>query len=288
VGGCTECAQKGGCDDRKGEMMTAIAEALAALYPTRTWGERDDEQAFGGGVTLDEGRRLAAAIEQRLGTAAVHKPGGTDEYCDYVYVLCLGRSPSLIELRERAAAPYPPALHQAAADAGGDDDGVDLRVPGGALRDVYLRVALSSLARFAAVQEVVITAHDDHGELVICETPRTGVFAPSLLPRFRKLVSVLAEAGWRHLDFGDMTQPPDGFHAGDYAARYTGVPVIANYLFYPQPCSAVTTVVAPGAPAAVPALRDGQPALPTPGCLRQPPVASLPTLAAPLRVSSSR
>ena len=30
-------------------------------------------------------------------------PGGVEEYCDYVYVLCLGRTPSLVEVREHRA-----------------------------------------------------------------------------------------------------------------------------------------------------------------------------------------
>jgi len=44
-GGCTSCGNKGGCDSRKHDMMAAIDEALARIYPTRRWAERDDEAA---------------------------------------------------------------------------------------------------------------------------------------------------------------------------------------------------------------------------------------------------
>jgi hypothetical protein len=69
------------------------------------------------------------------------------------------------------------------------------------------------------------------------------VFDPVLLPRFQKLVAVLAEHGIRHLDFGEIAEPPPGFDPGDYGALYGGEPAVANYLFYPQPCSSITTTV---------------------------------------------
>ena len=40
--GCTNCKSKTGCDHRKGEMLEQVDQALARLYPTRTWGEPDD------------------------------------------------------------------------------------------------------------------------------------------------------------------------------------------------------------------------------------------------------
>jgi hypothetical protein len=67
-----------------------------------------------------------------------------------------------------------------------------------------------------------------------------------LLPRFQQLVAVLAELEIRHLDFGEMTQPPPGFDAGEYGDRYGGAPTVANYFFYPQPASAITTTVIAG------------------------------------------
>jgi hypothetical protein len=111
--------------------------------------------------------------------------------------------------------------------------------------ELYLRVALSTVARFAAVQQVAMRGRREGEALVITEVPRTGVFDPVLLKRFQGLVAVLAEHDVRNLDFGEMLEPPPGFDAGDYAARYGGAPSVANYLFFPQPASAVTTSILP-------------------------------------------
>jgi hypothetical protein len=225
-GGCTECGNKGGCDHRKGAMMTAIEDALLRLYPGRRWADRDEEAAFRGGVTRGEGVRLAELLAPRLKAMALFRPGDADEYCDYVYVLCLGRTPSIAEIRDGLVSA--PALE---AEAGAPVD------------ELYLRVALSTLARFAGVQQVAMRMTRDQGTLVITESPRGGVFDPILLRRFQSLVAVLAELDIRHIDFGEILQPPEGYDPGDYAERYAGAPTVANYLFYPQPSSAVTTTL---------------------------------------------
>jgi hypothetical protein len=230
--GCTDCGKKGGCDSRKHGMFAAIDETLARLYPTRRWAERDEEAGFGAGVSPDEGRAVARALASRLEALAVYRPGTAEETCDYVYVLCLGRTPSLFEIREGLAAP----------------------VEEGELDELYLRVALSTVARFAGVQQVAMhAARDSDGKLVITEAPRTGVFDPVLLKRFQALVAVLAQHDIRHLDFGEIVQAPEGFDPGDYAQRYGGAPAVANYLFFPQPSSTVTTSVVTnaGAPTTV-------------------------------------
>jgi hypothetical protein len=215
-------------------MFAAIDEMMARLYPTKRWAERDEEAAFRAGVGSQQGQALAATLAARLKALAVFRPGTAEEYCDYVYVLCLGRTPSLVEIRE--------GLAPAAAE-------------GEVIDELYLRVALSTVARCAGVQQVAMRlerlpapggAGTGAGELVITEVPRTGVFDPVLLKRFQTLVAVLAEMDIRHIDFGEIMEPPAGFDAGDYAERYSGQPTIANYLFYPQPCSAVTTTVLDG------------------------------------------
>jgi hypothetical protein len=222
--GCTDCGRKGGCDHRKGDMFAAMDEALLRLYPSRRWGERDEAAAFRAGVA-SAGPLLADRLSRRLEAMSLFRPGTPDEYCDFVYVLCFGRTPSLIEVREGTAAPEA-------------EDHID---------ELYLRVALSSVAPFAAVQQVAMSLRrSDAGEVVIAEAPRTGVFDPVLLPRFQKLVAVLAELDIRHLDFGEMTQPPPDFDAGDYGDLYGGAPTVANYFFYPQPASAITTTVIAG------------------------------------------
>jgi hypothetical protein len=225
--GCTECGRKGGCSAHKAGMFAAIDEALGRLYPSRNWAERDEEAGFGAGVGAAEGQAIARALGVRLKAQAIHRPGTAEETCDYVYVLCVGREPSLLEVRE--------GLVDAAALTFDQVEDVD---------ELYLRVALSSVARFAAVQQVAMRAARDGGALVLTEAPRAGVFDPILLPRFRSLVAVLAEHDVRHVDFGEIIEPPEGFDPGDWAGRYGGgAPAVANYLFYPQPPSAVTTVV---------------------------------------------
>jgi hypothetical protein len=64
--GCTNCGNKGGCDSRKHGMFAAIDEALARLYPTRRWDERDDAVAMEEGVGPEQGQALAAAIAERM------------------------------------------------------------------------------------------------------------------------------------------------------------------------------------------------------------------------------
>jgi hypothetical protein len=226
-GGCTECKNKGGCDHRKGAMMTAVEEALVRLYPGQRWDDRDEQAAFRGGVSRAQGARLAELLAPRLKAMALFCPGGAEEYCDFVYVLCMGRTPSIIEIREGGA-------------AAGDSEAADGEPP---VEELYLRVALSSIVPFAGVQQVTMRMSRAGRELLITEAPRAGVFDPILLARFQSLVAVLAELDIRHVDFGEIIEPPAGFDPGDYAERYAGLPNVANYLFYPQPCSAVTTTL---------------------------------------------
>jgi len=240
-GGCTNCGQKGGCDSRKHGMFEAIDDALARLYPTRRWGERDDLAALEEGIAREEGEALAGEVARRMGTAVVFRPGEPEEWCDYVYVLCLGRTPCIAELRA--------SLELDALDPNGVSgarehwpEGVE---DGGAegLEELYLRVALSSVARFAGVQEVAMTMRRQDDELLVTETARSGVFNPILLPRLQALVACLARADIRHLDFGEIVEAPEGFDPGDHAIRFGAAPVIANYLFYPQSPTAITTVL---------------------------------------------
>jgi hypothetical protein len=232
--GCTSCGRKGGCDHRKGVMFAAIDEAMARLYPTRRWGER--ALAAEAGVDLGLGQQLADRLARRLGAVAVYLPGGPEEYCDYIYVLCLGRAPCLVELRERGAG----------ARAGLADTG---EVEGAAIEELYLRVCLSAVAPFAAVQQLALRGTRAGDTLLIEEHLRAGVFDPLLLPRFRSLVATLAELAVTHLDFGEIAEVPAGFDPGDYGERYGGAPALANYLFYPQPCASITTTLVPLPPA---------------------------------------
>jgi hypothetical protein len=227
--GCTDCGRKGGCDSRKHGMFAAVDEALERLYPTRRWGERDEDAALDAGFTPEEGEELARALATRMGTSTLFRRGDTTEWCDYIYVLCLGRTPSIAEIREGRA--------DARMDATVETDS-EVQ-----LDERYLRIALSGLARFAGVQEVAMTLDRNGADLIITERARSGVFDPILLPRFQALVAVLAERDIRHLDFGEIVEAPADFDPADYPERFGAAPVIANYLFYPQPPTTVGTVV---------------------------------------------
>ncbi len=246
MGGCTNCAAKTGCSHRKGDMFSALDEALARLYPTRTWGQPDDLARFGAGIDEADGVALAEELAAELSASTFFRPGDDDEYCDYIYILCVGREPCLVQLRD-GEVPVPDEL---ASD------------PTAAVREQYLRVCLSQMARMAGVQQVAMQldrAVDDGGarggsapagsggsavggglaELgdgyVIREQPRAGVFDAPLLRRFQRLVALLPAYDILHLDFGEISAPPPGFAPGDYQRLYGGEPHTSNYVFYPQP-----------------------------------------------------
>ena len=82
MGGCTNCVGKSGCTDRKGTMLEQVARVLARLYPTRRWGEPDDEQRYGFGICEHDGEALAAELAQALDASTFYCAGAEDEYCD--------------------------------------------------------------------------------------------------------------------------------------------------------------------------------------------------------------
>jgi hypothetical protein len=210
------CARAGGCGTRKGGQRALIARALARLYPTGTWGELDDEARFRRGLGRGGALRLARGASEALKAPTLLVEGGPDELCDFLYVLCVGREPGLIAVREGREALEPGA------------EELDVR-------ERYLRVALSSLARLAAVQEVEVTLERDGGQLWIREAPRAGVYDPILLKRFQKLVDLVGAHGAAHLDMGLLDAEPVGMEGAAYQARYGRAPRIVNYLFYPSP-----------------------------------------------------
>ena len=231
--GCTDCGRKGGCDSRKHGMFAAVDEALARLYPTRRWGERDETAALGAESRRGRGSRWPRRSRRASGhwrcfVPAIRTNGATTSTC----CASVGRPPSIIEIREGLAAEP-------------DQDLLEQQEQQEQIDERYLRVALSGLACFAGVQEVAMTLRRQGDDLVITERARGGVFDPVLLPRFQALVAVLAEHDIRHLDFGEIVEPPAGFDPADYADRYGAEPVIANYLFYPQPPTTISTVVLP-------------------------------------------
>jgi len=227
VGGCTNCAGKADCEDRKGTMFEQVERALRRLYPTRRWGEPDDEQRFGQGICEHDGEALAEELAQELRGSTFYRAGGDDEYCDYIYVLCMGREPSLVQIRD-GDAPVPEEFG---------------REP---IEELYLRVCLSNMTRMAGVQQTAMTLEREGGEFTITERPRPGVYDAPLLHRFQRLVAILPAYDITHLDFGEISAPPTGYAHGDYGALYGSEPHTANFLFYPQPSNMVSTIVIRG------------------------------------------
>jgi hypothetical protein len=227
--GCTNCKGKTGCDHRKGAMIASVDQALAELYPTRTWGEPDDGHGDGqgdgplAGLARDELAALADELAGELHAATFVQPGGDDEPCDYIYVLCMGRSPCAIQVRD----------HGVPAPA----EWVDSE----AIRELYLRLVVSQRARVAAVQQVAVEVVPAGRGYLVSERPRAGVYDAPLLPRMQKLVAILPAYELLHVDFGEIAHAPPGFHAGVWRELFGGEPAIANYLFYPQPTTMVAT-----------------------------------------------
>ena len=207
-------------------MLTAVDDVLARAYPSRTWGELDDSALLGGGVGEDDGAALAEELATELAAATFYVPGGPEDLCDYVYVLALGRPPSLLQVRDLGASP------------------ADLEP--GPIRELYLRVCLSNLARLAAVQQIAIDADPVPGGWVVREARRAGVYDAPLLRRLQRLVALLPAYDLVSVDFGDVSAPPPGFHAGGWPALYGApAPAIANYLFFPEPATLIATSFLP-------------------------------------------
>lgn len=203
-------------------MMASVDDALARLYPSKTWGEPDDQIVEG--LLPDELAGLADELAGTLGAATFVRPGGDDEPCDFIYALCLGRTPCIVQVRD----------HGVAAPAEWDADGASIR-------ELYLRLVISQRARVAAVQQVAVDLVRAPGGFVVRESPRAGVYDAPLLPRMQKLVAVLPAYDLLHVDFGEIAHAPPGFEAGVWRELFAGEPSIANYLFYPQPTTMIAT-----------------------------------------------
>jgi hypothetical protein len=235
--GCTSCKSKTGCDHRKGSMMAAVDQALEQLYPTRTWGEPDDQEAAG--LPAGEIAALADELASTLGAATFVRAGGDDEPCDYVYVLCMGRTPCIVQVRDHGVAV--PAEWRAAAAMGEVDEVDEVGQVMGSLRELYLRLVISQRARVAAVQQVAVELAGARAGFVVREQPRAGVYDAPLLSRMQKLVATLPAYELLHVDFGEIAHAPPGYHAGVWRELFGGEPSIANYLFYPQPATMIST-----------------------------------------------
>jgi hypothetical protein len=230
--GCTNCKSKTGCDHRKGAMMASVDDALAQLYPTQTWGEPADDEVAG--LPPEELAGLADELASTLGAATFVRTGGDDEPCDYIYVLCMGRTPCIVQVRDHGV-PVPAEWYAATQT--------------GSIQELYLRLVVSQRARVAAVQQValdLVRAAPDGAPrtgsgFLVREQPRAGVYDAPLLHRMQKLVATLPAYDLLHVDFGEIAHAPPGYHPGAWRELFGGEPSIANYLFYPQPTTMVAT-----------------------------------------------
>jgi len=233
MGGCTNCHGKAGCDHRKGAMLEAVEDTLARLYPTRTWGERDEAAAVGGGPGEADVAALADELAVELDAATFVRAGGPDDTCDFVYVLCMGRPPCAVQVRDHGA---PPPAEWA----------------GTPVSELYLRLCLSHVAPVAAVQEVAIDVAPAADGYAVRERPRAGVYGAPLLRRMQRLVAILPAYDLLHVDFGEIAAPPPGFSPGAWLALYGGRPATANYLFFAEPATTVSTAWLPREAGAAP------------------------------------
>jgi hypothetical protein len=241
MGGCgtckSECGREDGCGTRKAEQTEILDGLIAALYPSRRWGEPDDERCFRGGLGEDEVATLGQQIADVVKAPVYLVPGGPDDLCCFLYVLCIGRAPALVELR----AETDPVAEGPGAPGG-------LTPESASIRERYLRLCCSQVTRAVCVQEVALeldTARSpedtvgDAGPQVaqIRELPLPGVFDPKLLKRFQKIVDLLSALGIEHLDMGLLDVPASqrGLDSGGYTDRYSDEPALLNFFFYAQP-----------------------------------------------------
>lgn len=218
----SECGREDGCGSRKAAQQVLLDGLIQRLYPGRTWGQPDDEAAFRAGLGPFEVGRLRRALAEALCAPTYVRPGGPDDLCSFIYVLCLGREPPLIEVRDSEA-----GLRLLAG-----------AVPDGpALRERYLRLSCSAIGRLVAVQEMALEMDlkDDLAE--IREIPMPGVFDPKLLKRFQKAVDLIQAHEIEHLDMGLLDLPAErfGLRPGDYVERFGTEPGLFNFFFQAQP-----------------------------------------------------
>jgi len=223
MGGCTNCSGKSACDDHKGGMLQEVAEWMERLYPSKTWGHLDDALAVSSGIDPEDTRGLCEELAEELKGATIFREGGEAEACDYIYILCQGREPCALQVR------YGGAVLPSEWDKGAF------------LSEYYLRVAVSSVAPLAVVQQVAVSLSMVDGEWVLSEELAAGVYDAPLLKRFQRLVALLPAYGLTHLDMGEISTPPEGFDDGEYQQLFGRPAHQVNYLFFREPSTMKTT-----------------------------------------------
>ena len=203
-----------------GPQLEMIDEVMRAIYPDRTWGRPDDEARFRAGIPEREARMLGRSIAAAAKAPTYFRAGGLDDLCHYIWVLCLGREPSLVDVRDGVAPPE--ADH---------------------VRERYLRVHLSTVARIATIQEVAMELDQSPDGWLLRELPLPGVYDAKLLKRMRAIVDLIEAGDVEHLDFGLVDKAYPDAAGGEYAERYGVEPALVNFLFYAQPARTSATIL---------------------------------------------
>ena len=239
--GCSTCktgcqTEDGGCGPRKALQKDRLTALIAQHYPQGCWGDPSLTGIDEAGVGADELLTLAQELSTVNKTPCYVVPGGEGDLCHFIYVLCLGREPSLIELRDEVQRGLRPSLW----------------LEGEHLRERYLRLSVSTLTRAACVQEVGLELDVDASEprgleateplAQLREVPLPGVFTAGLLKRLQRTVDLLQAHDIEHLDMGllDVDASTLGLNPGDYPQRFGAPPSVLNYFFYAQPVQMTT------------------------------------------------
>ena len=216
------CKSALACGGRKSDQAALISAAITRLYPTLRWGDIDDGARYRAGVSRTLGQKLARVAAEVLQARTWFREGAEDELCDYIWVLCVGREPALLDLREGGVP---------------EADRID---------ESYLRIALSSLLQAATVQEVQMHLRRRGDNFEIREQTRDGVYEPVLLKRLQKAVELIRRAGLAYFDFGmlceDAPREPVVDFAG-YTDQYGAAPTTCALLFTPRPPITTSTVL---------------------------------------------
>ena len=206
-------------------MFEAIDAALRELYPDRRWRPL---AADAPAALAADAAALADELAGLLGAATFVRPPAAPTDPAFVYVLCMGRPPCAVQVRD--------------AELALPDEWRALAAP---LTERYLRLALAPAAPFAVVQEVAVDVEVDTAGAVVREQPMAGVYSVSLLARFQKVVAPLPAYGRTHLDLGELMGAPPGFDGAAWAARFAADPAVVNYLVLPEPATMTSTVWLP-------------------------------------------
>jgi hypothetical protein len=228
-GAAPTAAAKSGCNHRKGDQALAVDAALAELYPSRRWeppaaADAPDALLADAAGLADE---LADVLVRRRPSS---RPPDADTPCAFIYVLCAGR----------------PAVRRAGPRRRDDNRRPSGWQSPGRLTERYLRVAL-------APARALRGGPGDRGRRRGRPRRRAG-------PRGDATGGLLGAAlGPVPEDRGHPARlrphppgsrrarrdPPPGFTAGDWPARFAGAPGVVNFLFFPEPATLTATTWIP-------------------------------------------